>query len=377
MSDLIAPTPDLEGSPVSPTHDIPSVVSVGQSHQRIKLLGFIVFMMVLAFVVTRSSTPKTPALVPLQEPSFEAPPLPPAMVKAMTRNRSQIDRDVSGQSEWMVRESALLDVRRKSPMVIFNKNQTAAGPGSTFSGLNRGGFTPGGLSSADKELEGGSPSSVPLPMGFNPSVAVSAHATALGDRDFIIAQGKQIEAVLETAVHSDHPGLLRALISHDVYGDSGRTILLPRGSRLVGQYDSGVTKGQNRVFVYWERAIRPDGIDIQLGSAGTDSLGRTGLEGHVNNHFMAMFGAATLLSVIGSAASTVGVNPADQNNSLAQYRQSVTGGFNSAAGTVLGQFVQIKPTITVNQGERINVFVARDLYFDSELLSGTGARWVP
>ena len=73
----------------------------------------------------------------------------------------------------------------------------------------------------------------------------------------------------------------------------------------------------------------------------------------------------------------MGVNPGDQNNSLSQYRQNVTSGFNSAAGTVLGQFVQIKPTITIKQGEMIKVFVARDLYFDSTLLAGNGAQWLP
>ena len=359
MSDL-TPIPESPVPSLRPASDIPSVVSAGQSSNRTKMIGFIAFMVVLAFVVTRSSRPKEPAPLPPQDPAIAAPSLPPAMVLAMSRNRAQIDREISGYSDRNSGEAALLDVRRKSPMVIFNKNQSANGAGSS-----RGG------------TDSGESSNVPLPQGFTPSVATNAHATTLGDRDTIIAQGKIIDAVLETAINSEHPGMTRALVSHDIYGDSGNTILLPRGSRLVGQYDSGVSKGQDRIFVIWQRAIRPDGVDIQLGSAGTDTLGRTGIEGNVNYHFLAMFGAATLLSVIGAATSTVGVNPADQNNSLSQYRQNVTSGFNSAAGTVLGQFVQIKPTITVKQGEMIKVFVARDLYFDSAILAGNGAQWVP
>ena len=138
-----------------------------------------------------------------------------------------------------------------------------------------------------------------MPPGYRPSKAVGSHSTSLGDRELIIAQGKLIDAVLESAVNTDQPGMLRALVANDIYGDSGRTVLLPRGSRLIGQYNSDVARGQSRVFVIWQRVIRPDGIDVQLDSGGTDSLGQAGVEGKVNNHFWTMFGAATLLSVIG------------------------------------------------------------------------------
>ena len=251
---------------------------------------------------------------------------------------------------------SLLDIRRKSPMVIFNK-QSTNGPVNpdTTSG---------------EEMAAPKDAGVPLPKGFNPSLAESAQASLLGDRDNLIAQGKLIDAVLETSIDSDHPGMLRALVSHDVYADTGGNVLLPRGSRLIGQYDSAMAKGQNRVFVLWQRVIRPDGVDVQLGSAGTDPLGGTGIEGSVNYHFWAMFGAATLLSVIGGAASTVGVNPLDQNNSLSQYRENITNGLNNAAGNVLQQFTQIKPTIKVRQGVEIKVFVARDLHFDPALVGG-------
>ena len=112
---------------------------------------------------------------------------------------------------------------------------------------------------------------MPMPQGYHPSKAAESRSTTLGDREFIIAQGKLIDAVLETAVNTDQPGMLRALVSNDIYGDSGRTILLPRGSRLIGQYNSDVARGQSRVFVIWQRVIRPDGIDVQLDSGGTGS----------------------------------------------------------------------------------------------------------
>jgi type IV secretion system protein VirB10 len=244
---------------------------------------------------------------------------------------------------------ALREVRRNSPIVIFNNTPaTAAAPNPVTDSLA---------------------SSVPMPSGFHPSAASNSKSNTLGDREFIIAQGKLIDAVLETAINTDQPGLLRALVSQDIYGDNGRTVLLARGSRLIGEYNADIAQGQNRVFVIWKRVIRPDGIDMTLDSGATDPLGEAGVNGKVNRHFLSMFGAATLLSIIGASASTVGVGPQDNNNSLSSYRSSVSQGFNEAGNTVLGVFVRIKPTITVQQGTAIKVLVARDLYFDPAALA--------
>jgi type IV secretory pathway VirB10-like protein len=252
---------------------------------------------------------------------------------------------------------SLRDVRRKSPMLLFNGGSTSASAAAT---------------SGDSDTP-----NLPMPNGFRPSKAVNSHSTALGDRECVIAQGKLIDAVLETAINTDQPGMLRALVSNDIYGDTGRTVLLPRGSRLIGQYDSNVARGQSRIFVIWQRVIRPDGIDIALDSGGTDALGQAGVTGQVNNHFFAMFSAATLLSIIGASTAAVGVRPQDNNNSLATYRSSVSQGFNDAASTVLGTFVRIKPTIKVRPGTAVKVFVARDLYFDPSQVQGERIEVIP
>ena len=252
---------------------------------------------------------------------------------------------------------SLRDVRRKSPVLIFNN---AGAPGSETT------------APADPAAP-----ALPMPAGFHPSTTARTRSSALGDREFIIAQGKLIDAVLESAVNTDQPGMLRALVSEDIYGDSGRTVLLPRGSRLVGQYDSSAAQGQSRVFIIWQRVIRPDGIDITLDSGGTDPLGQAGVEGDVNHHFLTMFGAATLLSIIGAASATVGVQPQDAANSASAYRSSVAQGFNEAANNVMGVFVRIKPTITVHPGTSIKVFVARDLYFDPSALNARRVQVIP
>jgi type IV secretion system protein VirB10 len=169
-------------------------------------------------------------------------------------------------------------------------------------------------------------------------------------------------------MNSDLPGQVRALVSHDVYAESGRRVMLPRGTRIIGEYNTAITKGQERLFVVWTRAIRPDGIDIALLSGGSDSLGRAGLAGEVDTHFWTIFGTSALLSIIGAGASNAGVNPGqDQLNSAAIYRAEVAESLNRSAGRVLDKYLDIKPTIRIANGEKVKVFVARDLDFSAAL----------
>ena len=180
---------------------------------------------------------------------------------------------------------------------------------------------------------------------------------------YTVLQGKMIDCVLETAIQSDLPGQLRCSTSNDVYAESGRAVMLPAKTRLIGQYNSAVRKGQVRVFVIWQRAIAPSGIDIQLDSPGTDSLGRAGIGGEVDNHYLEIFGVSAMLSIIGAGASSYGVNTDDQPNSATAYRQAIQQSFAQTSQQVLSPYAQIAPTIHVNQGEAIKIFVNRDLDF--------------
>lgn len=165
-----------------------------------------------------------------------------------------------------------------------------------------------------------------------------------------VAQGALIPAVLETGIDSDLPGYVRAIVSQDVRSFDGSQVLVPRTSRLIGQYKSGLQAGQKRVYVLWTRLIRPDGVSVALASPAISQDGRSGLTGEVDTHFVERFGSATMLSVVG-ALSAIG------NAAL------VLSGSQSAAGVAAQRDSQIPPTIRVDQGQPIRVFVARDLDF--------------
>jgi type IV secretion system protein VirB10 len=167
-----------------------------------------------------------------------------------------------------------------------------------------------------------------------------------------VTQGTMIPAVLETAINTDVPGFVRAVVSQDVRSFDGSRVLVPRSSRLIGQYQSGLQGGQKRAYVIWTRLIRPDGVSVDLASPATGFDGAAGLAGKVESHFFQRFGSAMLLSVIGGL-SAIGSGGAGL----------VLGGGQSAAAAAVNQGNNIGPTVRVRQGEPVRVFTARDLDF--------------
>lgn len=187
------------------------------------------------------------------------------------------------------------------------------------------------------------------------SATDTATARRMVDPTSTVSQGTLIPAVLETAINSDLPGYVRAVVSQDVRSFDGSRVLIPRSSRLVGQYKSGLAAGQNRAYVLWSRLIRPDGVSVAIASPGTDEAGQSGLAGEVDGHFFKRFGSALLLSVVG-AASAIGTGGGSV---------LMSGGGASAASVAAQQNGSIPPTVRVRQGQPIRVFTARDLDFST------------
>lgn len=186
-----------------------------------------------------------------------------------------------------------------------------------------------------------------------------ATATDIENVSSVILEGTIIAGVLETALNSDLPGYARAIVSEDVRSFDGAHVLAPRGSRLIGQYRSGLAVGESRAFVIWTRLVLPDGESIRIGSPATDTLGRAGLAGSVDRHFVQRFGSAILLSVIGAGLNYATAQGAGNN--------AVVVGTTSDAFAVAQQALQanqnIPPTVKIPQGAPVRIFVARDLYF--------------
>ena len=185
----------------------------------------------------------------------------------------------------------------------------------------------------------------------------TSRATRLHDLGHIIAQGTVIPAVLETAINSDLPGSSRAIVSRDVRSFDGSQVLIPRGSTLIGQYRNGVAYGQHRAFVIWSRILTPDGISIDIGSPGTDPLGRGGLSGETDTHFFQRFGSSILLSVLSAGVAAVARGGSDTAIIIGSPLQA------QALASQTSPKNDIPVTVKVMQGTPTSVFLTRDLDF--------------
>lgn len=200
-------------------------------------------------------------------------------------------------------------------------------------------------------------------------LAETAVATVLKHPSNTIVAGELLHGILETAINSDLEGIIRAVLTTPAYSYVGHQLLLPAGSRLIGQYQAKADNGgaTARVFVVWERIITPSGISIVINSPGTDQLGKAGIGAdHVDHHFWQIFGQATLLSLLGATSANYGVSSNDQYNSSSQYRSAMAEALQQTGSDMVQQNVtQIKPTLHIQQGKLINIFVAQDVDLSS------------
>jgi hypothetical protein len=201
---------------------------------------------------------------------------------------------------------------------------------------------------------GGGPGAGLLEVAYHPPAAVTT-----------LAAGTLIPALLETEVNSDLPGPLLAQVSRDVYDFAQRTVVLPRGTRLLGRYDNRVAVGQRRLLVVWTRMTLPDGTSFELpGLPGTDAAGAAGLGARVENHLLRLFGDALLLSLLAAGADLS--QPANPNLTLAPSAGSVA---SAAVGQQLADVgvqlvhrdLAIQPTLRLAAGTAFTVFVNGDL----------------
>ena len=187
-------------------------------------------------------------------------------------------------------------------------------------------------------------------------------AEVIADPAHTVMQGTLIEAALETAISTDLAGNVSAIVSHDVWSFDMSRVLIPRGSRLFGRYDSEVDAGQRRVLIAWDRLVTTDGQSVTLAAYGTDRIGRSGLPGTVRNHFLQRFGTAALISLIG-AVPTLAADKYAANEVASDTAENVGTDLGEAVNTVMADYLSIPPTISVNQGAVVMIRVDADLAF--------------
>jgi len=204
----------------------------------------------------------------------------------------------------------------------------------------------------------------------NTSAPVLESPLGVPQTQYLITQGTLLPAILETELNSDLPGQARALLRSNVYdSNTGTHLLLPQGSRLIGEYASRVTHGQRRLFLSWTRLLLPDGRTLQLGGMpGADNMGASGLSDKVDRHFLRIFGTALLLSVVsagyeisqGDTPRYGGFGSADLTPAEIT-RQAVASEFNRVADKMLERELNVAPTLRIRSGYPFTIQVVADI----------------
>lgn len=342
-------------------------------------------------------TPSPPPLPTVQVPEAPPPPPPPPVLRvpaaAPVAPPAEVDCSRGKNPDdpkciELERKAKLLERVRSSAMVFDQSDQTrrtsamSSDASASMFGANsntgQSGATSGDAVDSDRAF---------LKSMSAQGVEVSA-ATENRRTDAWIPQGTMIRGTLETAINSDLAGMVKGIVREDVYSFDGRRILIPAGSSLIGDYKSGVQRGQERILIVWTRMIRGDGVSVQLGSYGTDRLGRSGMTGIVDRKNWERFGPPALMTLIGGATQYIAqlgqrqdrdITIINDNGSVTRIPQdngetsqdrarsiaaeTIASGIQQMAATAFEDSRNIRPTIHIPQGSDINVFVTRDLDF--------------
>ena len=216
----------------------------------------------------------------------------------------------------------------------------------------------------------------PQPGAVEQAPQGEASAKPLYNPDTLLLRGTYIRCVLQSRVISDFPGYTSCIVTEPVYSVTGRRLLLPRGSKVSGSYEKDAIVG-DRVAVVWDRVTTPTGLDVNMRSPGVDMLGAAGNPGHYTAHWGQRIGSALLISLLSDAFKYAGAKHGPQETSIANgvvvqspYESSTARTMERLANMALERNMTRPPTVTINQGAVVNVYVARDVDFSAVLRQG-------
>ena len=201
--------------------------------------------------------------------------------------------------------------------------------------------------------------------GGEPQPAVSTARVKAAASRLILQAGSVLPAALMTGIRSDLPGQLTAQVTENIYDSlTGRILLIPQGSKLLGEYDSDLEAGQTRVMMIWTRLLLPGGASLALDRLpGADAAGFSGLQDRVNRHWGNLLGAAAISTLLG-----IGGELGSNDEESALVRALRRGGQNSvvqAGNQIVQREIGVPPTLTIRPGHPLRVIIKRDLIFDT------------
>lgn len=310
----------------------------------------------------RASTPELPAIpvaTPIAPPADPIPMLPPppsgddGYVRDPARGRN---------NDGGPRPPSLLERRIAAGEAMGNGQGQMQGGGQVPAGTLPPGVMPPGM--------GGQPGQAgSTDQGDQREAATNA--AFIRSPDALLVRGTYLRCVLETRIITDVPGYTSCLVTEPVYSINGRTLLLPKGSKIYGSYNGGPVA--RRVDVIWDRITTPNGIDVAMSSPGVDGLGSAGVPGQYTAHWGKRIGSALLISLIADGFKYAAAENGPESTAISGSGFAIQNPYESATARTMERLAnqaldnQPQPTVTVNQGTVMNVYVAKDVDFSNVL----------
>ena len=289
--------------------------------------------------------PPTPP-IPIVEPSSaDLPPVPAAAMPAASTPTARIDP----------REAVM-----QRRIADAGGGANVAGGEGLGSGAAPGGDLAGALAAAQD-----APTARATP---------TAQPSRLQRPDSTMVRGTYLRCVLETRIISDLDGFASCVVTEPVYSFNGRALLLPKGSKIYGRY-SGGDFVNNRMAVVWDRVLTPAGVDVTLSAPGVDNLGSSGMPGQYDAHWARRISSALMISLLSDAFKFYAAQEGPSQTGLTSggfvtqepFESNTAESIQSLAEQSIAENSRRPPTVTLNQGTVVNIYVTQDIDFSNVL----------
>lgn len=275
-----------------------------------------------------------------------------------------------------------LDGAPSSEMTAIKPQPAPAGPSPYDSGfVVNGGMEPGGSkktsgaglglpSGAGASIFGGAGGSSGEGKGalqgmLTPTSTPTVKAGRINNRSLMASEGTTAECVLRTKIVANLPGMVLCKLATPIYSANSKVVLAERGSIVTGEQSGQLKQGQSRMFVLWRRIETPEGVTIKIDAPVADQLGGAGIDGDLDNKWPQRIGAALMLSVISDVFAYQTAKDSGGSGASGTALQGTQASGKSIAEKVLDSTINIPPTLTRNQGDKILIMIPRDLDFSS------------
>ena len=271
--------------------------------------------------------------------------------EALNREASSSPSNPNTQPATMSELAALaaqdpqLELVRSTQLAAQVPTQTANQPATDTAGH-----------AVDEEDKSGSTAKAPSPYTAKPGASNSATGPT-----YVLFEGTTVDTVLMNRLDGSYAGPVDCLVTNDVYSHDHQHVLIPAGTKIVGEAQKVNTFGQGRLAVFFHRLIMPDGFSVSLDQfKGLDQVGATALHDRVNNHYAKIFGASMAVGILGGVAQA-GTGDVFTQSTVDRARVGFGEGMAMSGERILDRFLNILPTITIREGTRVKVYLSNDL----------------